>query len=114
MFRQQADFVLCDTPFVAAIAGRGGGKTEGGAIKLWLFMVKHPGCMGFVTAPDLNMLNTATLVTVRKVFPKGMYDFAEGVEGDLPVHRRAQQFPWPEHGLRMDGRSCHLNHCIQA
>jgi hypothetical protein len=78
MFRQQADFVLCDTPFVAAIAGRGGGKTEGGAIKLWLFMVKHPGCMGFVTAPDLNMLNTATLVTVRKVFPKGMYDFAEG------------------------------------
>jgi hypothetical protein len=78
MFRQQADFVNCEQPFCCAVAGRGGGKSDGGAIKLWFFMLANPKCVGFVTAPDLGMLDTATLASVRRVFPKGMYTYAEG------------------------------------
>ena len=77
-FEQQADFVDDESPYPAAVCGIGGGKTEGGAIKTFMFCMEHPGAVGMVTAPTFRMLEDATLRTLFKVIPSNLYAYHKG------------------------------------
>lgn len=69
-FSKQIDFIHDTTPFIAAIAGTGGGKTEAGAIKALLFILNTEPGLFSVTAPTYKVLQDATLRTYKdKVFP---------------------------------------------
>lgn len=73
VFDAQAPFVICDAPNVCAITGIGGGKSEGGAIKLLKYLSDNPGALAMVTAPSFPMLRDATLRSIFTVFPRGWY-----------------------------------------
>lgn len=70
--KQQA-FVNDETPFAAAVAGLGSGKTYAGALKAVRYCWTHPNALGMVTAPTFPMLRDTTLRTVKEVLPEGSY-----------------------------------------
>ena len=77
-FDQQANFVDDQSIYPAAVCGIGGGKTEGGAIKALLKCMENPGILGMVTAPTFRMLEDATIRTLQKVIPDGLYTYHKG------------------------------------
>lgn len=80
VFAQQGAFLMDQHPFVAAVCGIGGGKSEAGAIKTLQYVAnpKHAGALGMVTAPTYKMLTDATMRSIEKVFPKGWYEINRG------------------------------------
>ena len=79
LFPEQAGFVADQSPFSAAVAGVGSGKSRAGAVKALQYVVSHPGSLGMVTAPTFPMLRDATLRTIMEVWPKALTgDFRAG------------------------------------
>lgn len=72
LFPKQAAFVFDDSPVTAAVTGRGGGKTYAGALKLLMYLVKHPGALAMVTAPNYPELNDATVKAILALWPAAL------------------------------------------
>lgn len=75
VFPKQGEFVVAEDPFIAAVAGVGSGKTQGGAIKAKRYSFTWDGALGMVTAPTYPMLRDSTLRTMMEVLPRGSYTF---------------------------------------
>ena len=69
VFGVQADFVEDETTFSAFVAGRGSGKTYGGAVKL-LGLVGAQKVNATVTAPTYKTLHDSTLLTCLEQWPR--------------------------------------------
>ena len=68
-YPEQMGFVKYDGFASAFVAGKGSGKSHGGALKSLDFCLKNPGASGIVTAPEHRILEFATIPTYQKVFP---------------------------------------------
>lgn len=77
-FPEQHEFVEAVERYAAAVCGIGGGKTEGGAIKTFVYCMEHKGCLGMVTAPTFRMLEDATIRTLMHVIPDKLYTYHKG------------------------------------
>lgn len=77
-FPQQEAFIFCKAPWSAAITGISGGKTQGGSIRLGLYMNDHPGARVCVTAPTYRQLQDTTLKTFQEVWPRDIYTWQVG------------------------------------
>lgn len=58
---KQAEFFTADDPWVAFVAGRGGGKTYIGGRWAWGTAMQYPGTVGLITANSYRQLIQATL-----------------------------------------------------
>ena len=83
---KQDDFIRDESLYVCAIAGRGAGKSMGGAIKSLLKCIENPSILGVITAPTYKVLNDATIPTYQEVFSK-VPEFAKFIGGDSPEAR---------------------------
>lgn len=55
--------------------GRGGGKSQGGALRTLKYVTSHPRAFGIITAPTLNVIHDATLPALQRVFEQaGLYE----------------------------------------
>lgn len=55
--------------------GRGGGKSQGGALRSLKYVVSWPRALGVITAPTLNVIHDATLPALQRVFEQaGIYE----------------------------------------
>lgn len=81
LFRpQQYAFGVDDAYAVAAVTGRGAGKTYAGAVKLLKYVVDYPGAAVMVTAPTYPMLHDAPMTTVWETWPKALLgDWKQGM-----------------------------------
>ncbi len=66
MFEQQERFIFSKAPYSIALAGIGGGKTKGGAIKAMFMCFMYPEKIGLILANTVRQLEDYTLDTFLK------------------------------------------------
>jgi PBSX family phage terminase large subunit len=77
------DFVsiMGDYVFELAHGGRGSGKSKGGAFKAMAYQYQYPGALGIVVAPTFDMVRSATMEAVRRVWNEA--GFIQGEDYEL-------------------------------
>ncbi len=81
---KQRELIESPKKRIAAVAGIGGGKSYGGALKSLLTCIANPGIRILVTAPSYKMMMDATQKTYETVFNL-VPGFAQFIHGDSPM-----------------------------
>ena len=88
LFDEQYDFVHDKSPYSAAVAGIGSGKTLGGADKTTLYIADNAGAPMMVTAPTYKMLTDATLVSLEQELSKLGRNFYTLNKAEMTIQTR--------------------------